>query len=204
MAVTLAGRPAPARRWPAALAWTVAGLAMLSLVPAFWLLNHNWFEDSPDAPPSPATVGPVTLAVASAAVLGALLASRRPRHPVGWLLLGVGLAVATNVLVEPYVNYGLLIRPGSLPGARHLVGVVYSTFFVGLSCAGFVLLLTPTGSLPTRRWRWWARVAAAAPALTALGFAVQPDPLAPDYFGNPWPSRRWPRRCSSSPWPGWP
>jgi hypothetical protein len=28
-------------------------------------------------------------------------------------------------------------------------------------------------------------VAAAAPVLTVLGFAVQPDPLAPDYLGNP-------------------
>jgi hypothetical protein len=96
----------------------------------------------------------VSLAVVSAAAVGALVASRRPRHPVGWLLLGVGLAVAVNVLVEPYVTYGLLVRPGSLPAARHLVGFVYSTFFVALSCAGFVLLLTPTGSLPSPRWRW--------------------------------------------------
>jgi hypothetical protein len=65
------------------------------------------------------------------------------------------------------------------------VSIVYSSFFVGLACAGFVLLLTPTGSLPSPRWRWWARAAAAAPVLTVVGFAVQPDPLAPEYLGNP-------------------
>jgi hypothetical protein len=185
MAVGPAAEPADARRWPAALAWALAGLAVLSAVPAGLLLSLVWFEGSPEAAPTIATFGPVTLAVVSAVAVGALVASRRPRHPVGWLLLGVGLAVATNVLVEPYVKYGLVVRPGSLPGARHLVGVLYSTYFVGLSCAGFALLLTPTGSLPSPRWRWWARVAAAAPVLTVLGFAVQPDPLAPEYLGNP-------------------
>jgi len=54
-----------------------------------------------------------------------------------------------------------------------------------VSCAGFALLLTPTGSLPSPRWRWWARVAAAAPLVAVLAGAVQPDPLAPEYRGNP-------------------
>ena len=176
---------------------------MLSVVPAILLLSLVWFEGSPGAALI-ATVGPVTLAVVSAAAVGALVASRRPRHPVGWLLLGVGLAVATNALVEPYVKYGLVVRPGSLPGARHLVGMLSSTYFVGLSCAGFALLLTPTGSLPSPRWRWWARVAAAAPVLTVLGFAVQPDPLAPEYLGNPLAVPALARRCWSRPWPGSP
>jgi hypothetical protein len=171
--------------WPVALAWGLAGLAVLSGVPSFWLQSRVWFEGSTEAAPTVATVGPVALAVVSAVGVGALVASRRPAHPVGWLLLGVGLAVATNVMVEPYAKYGLVTRPGSLPAARYLVPIVYSSYFVGLACAGFVLLLTPTGSLPSPRWRWWARVAAAAPVLTVVGFAVQPDPLAPDYLGNP-------------------
>jgi hypothetical protein len=59
------------------------------------------------------------------------------------------------------------------------------TTLVWLSCAGFVLLLTPTGRLPSPRWRWWARLAAAAPVVTMLASVVQPDPLAPDWYGNP-------------------
>jgi hypothetical protein len=172
-------------RWPAALAWGLAGLAVLSVVPAFWLLRRTWLADVEGARPTIATVGPVVLAVASSAAVGALVAGRRPRHPVGWLLLGVALSVSFNVLVEPYVKYGLVVRPGSLPGAFYLMPFLYSSFFVGLACAGFVLLLTPTGSLPSPRWRWWARVAALAPAVTVLGFAVQPDPLAPEFLGNP-------------------
>jgi hypothetical protein len=172
-------------RWPAALAWGLAGLAVLSGVPAFWLLRRTWLAGVEGARPTIATVGPVVLAVASAAAVGALVAGRRPRHPVGWLLLGVALSVSFNVLVEPYVKYGLVVRPGSLPGAFYLMPFVYSSFLVALACAGFVLLLTPTGSLPSPRWRWWARVAAVAPAVTVVGLAVQPDPLAPEYLGSP-------------------
>ena len=183
--MSLAAGPATGRRWPAVLAWAVACVTVASLAPAYRLLSLVGVEGSPEGAPSIAATAPVALAVVSAAAVGALVASRRPRHPVGWLLLGIGLTVAVSVLSEPYVKYGLLVRPGSVPGARSLVPLLYSTWLVGLGCAGFVLLLTPTGSLPSPRWRWWARVTAAAPVLVVLGFAVQPDPMAPEYLGNP-------------------
>jgi hypothetical protein len=153
MGTSSTARLPPARRRPAVLAWALAGLAVLTVVPTARLtaLQSSAGVD----PVSGAAVAPVVLATVSAATVGALLARRRPRHPVGWLLLGLGLALAMNGLVEPYVKYGLLVRPGSLPAARHLVGFLYVLILVALSCVGFVLLLTPTGSLPSPRWRWW-------------------------------------------------
>ena len=47
------------------------------------------------------------------------------------------------------------------------------------SCAGFVLLLTPTGGLPSRRWRWWAWVAAAGAAVFVGASAVGPGTAVP-------------------------
>jgi hypothetical protein len=115
------------------------------------------------------------LALASAATVGAVLASRRPRHPVGWLLLALALSVVAAGVSTGYAKYGLLVRPGTLPGA------VYAAAYnnVGLlpiaPCLGFILLLTPTGSLPLGGgWRPWARVAAAAPLLALVSLALLP------------------------------
>ena len=154
MAMTLDGPTRP-RRWPAWLAWALAGLTALTLVPAFWLGELVW-STGWEPRPAAATLGAVLLVTVSAATVGALVASRRPGHPVGWLLLGVGLGLVVTELIQAYVDYGLLARPGSLPGARYLAGFAYSTALLWVSCAGFVLLLTPTGSLPSPRWRWWA------------------------------------------------
>jgi hypothetical protein len=78
-------------------------------------------------------------------------------------------------------------RPGSLPAASYLAGIANGIQVLWLACVSFVLLLTPTGSLPSPRWRWWARVAAAAPVLLVLLAAVDPHPLSPEHpeVGNP-------------------
>jgi hypothetical protein len=46
----------------------------------------------------------------------------------------------------------------------------------------FVLLLTPTGRLPSRRWRWWARATAAAAAILLVALTVASGPLDPQYL----------------------
>ena len=91
------------RRWPAGLAWGLAGLAVLALAPAVrlsMLLNAAGLPEAQGGAAIVAAYGAVVLALTSSAVVGTVLASRRPGHPVGWLLLGVGLSVALSVLVE--------------------------------------------------------------------------------------------------------
>jgi hypothetical protein len=188
MAVTPVTREARPRSWPGVLAWALWALTVLGLAVAAWLAQLQRQAGSPETAwlLQPASI-PLLVAAVSAATVGALVGSRRPAHPVGWLLLGLGLLVVGNGVVSGYVNYGLLVRPGALPAAAYLAGVANSIQVLWLACVSFILLLTPTGSLPSPRWRRWARVAVAAPVLLVVLAAVDPQPLLPEHpeVGNP-------------------
>jgi len=66
-----------------------------------------------------------------------------------------------------------------------------ATTFTALTLIGFVLLLTPTGSLPSPRWRWPARVMAATPAVLVLVVTLAGGPVDPRYqaLGGPFDLR---------------
>jgi len=185
MAVSSGARPG---WWPGVLAWALWALTLLGLAVGAWLDHLVRQTGSPESAwMLQAGSVPLLVAAVSAASVGALLGSRRPAHPVGWLLLGLGLLVVVNVVVSGYVGYGVVARPGALPGASYLAGISNGIQVLWLACGGFVLLLTPTGSLPSPRWRWWARVAVAAPVLLVLLSAVDPQPMLPEHptVGNP-------------------
>jgi hypothetical protein len=162
-------------------------LTVLGLAATAWLDHLLRQAGRPELTSLPASSIPVVAAAVSAVTVGAVLAARRPVHPVGWLLVGLGLSLMVHGLTYGYTRYGLVARPGALPAASYLAGFNNGIFLSWLSCAGFVLLLTPTGKLPSPRWRWWARVAAAGPVVWLLGSVVDPAPLYPEYpdIGNP-------------------
>jgi hypothetical protein len=169
------------RRWPGWLAWGLWGLAVLGLASVPWFDRLTRQAGRPELGQLNASTIPYLLAIVVAATVGAVLAGRLPRHPVGWLLLGVGLSVAGSGVADGYARYGLVARPGALPAARWVAIYSPATTLVGLALVGYVLLLTPTGSLPSPGWRWWARLAAAGPVAFVAALTVGPGLVIPPY-----------------------
>ena len=170
------GRP---RRWPAVLAWALWALAMLGLAVVPWTDRLLIRAGRAELTESQAQFFVVVLGFLIATTVGALVASRRPGHPVGWLLLGFALSLTASGVISSYVTYGLVVRPGALPAANLSARVYGPLIYLSLAIIGFILLLTPTGSPPTRRWRWWGRVSTGALAVVLVSAMVAPGSLDP-------------------------
>jgi hypothetical protein len=103
---------------------------MLGLAVVVWLDQLLRQVGRPDLPVlTPSAISPVVGAVIVATV-GAVLASRRPAHPVGWLMLAFGLSLSAAGVALAYANYGVA-RAGTLPGA----GLIALPTTSGRACA---------------------------------------------------------------------
>jgi hypothetical protein len=117
-------------------------------------------------PGGPAASWLLTAAVmVPAAALGTLLAARRPRNPLGWLLLAVFvMAVAP---VNQYADLDYRMHHGTLP-LGWLAVTIGEMWPVFLFLIAVLLWLFPDGRLPAGRWRRTAIIALVAGALLAL------------------------------------
>jgi len=119
-------------------------------------------------------------------VIGAIIASRLPNHPIGWICCAIGLIAAVDHFGGEYSLYALLALPHPLPGGEAMLWLQgwFWMLFIGLIV--FLLLLFPTGRLPSSRWRTFAWVSGAVIAAGVIwssvispdvGFNVPPSPV---------------------------
>jgi hypothetical protein len=93
--------------------------------------------------------------------VGALVASKHPANPVGWLVFAVGLSEIVSSFAYEYAAHALVLEPGSLPLGREMAWLSAWIWAPELGLFPFLMLLFPTGRMPPRPWRWvgWIAVA---------------------------------------------
>jgi hypothetical protein len=148
-------------RSSARLAWALCAagvtLAVLGLLYAAW--NYDSLASLLHG-----TVRSAIVAI-SVAVVGALIATHRPRNPIGWIFCAVGLTQGLLAFSYEYGTYALRTAPGAVPAGRLVFWVATWMWAPGAGLLfTFVPLLFPNGRLPSRRWRpvaWLSSVAIA-------------------------------------------
>jgi hypothetical protein len=152
--------------WGLSLVLSICGLLLLAL-------THKT-----PVPPSWGFRGyPAILSIAYGTV-GAIVASHRPDNRVGWLFCAAGLLAGVQAFVTEYATLALLARPGLLP-AGLTAAWIGSWIWVPLISliTTFLLLLFPTGQLPSPRWRPVAWLSLAWIVSGFLQFALTPGPM---------------------------
>jgi hypothetical protein len=111
-------------------------------------------------------------------IVGALLASRRSRNPIGWICLISGLFWMLIIVSEGYSTYGLTV-PDSVPFPVTIYALLYAWLWVPtVGLIGiYLILLFPDGKLPSRRWRPFAWFAGVVILLESVIVFLTPGPL---------------------------
>jgi hypothetical protein len=173
-------------RAAAILAWSIAAASLVLLLTAGALSylsrsvapasvnGSNWMDFGIDFG--------IAVTGASCLTVGALVASRRPRNAVGWLLSVVGLATALGIFTDTYAHYAKAVDLAGTEAAGYLYAIN-----PGPLLAMFVPMLFPDGWLPSRRWRPVLWIASVGVLLYAFDAALEPggaDPLGVELPAN--------------------
>lgn len=165
----------PSVRFSFWLAWSLWALTVALM--AFTVMFTALYPLSRDAATNAVNFAIAILFVAAFQTVGALISSRRPENPIGWVFCGMGLAMVVAVFAGNYAQYSLVVEPGALPRAETAAWVGNWIWLAALSPLGFFLLLFPDGRPPSPRWRIVAWLQAAALAGWVASQAFVPGPL---------------------------
>jgi hypothetical protein len=163
-----------------ALSACMVSLALTAL--SFLLLTLKM--SPPDVPIYPYWAEGTLLAVGYS-TLGAVVASRRPQNPIGWILCAIGLLWGVDHFNSEYAIYKLIAARGILPGGEVAAWLTTLPWVPGLGLFVFMALLFPNGRLLSTRWRPFAWLSVLVAAVGTIMSAFSPGPILGLNVSNP-------------------
>jgi hypothetical protein len=132
------------------LAWSLCALSLVMTILSVLLLALNyshpkthvysfWLEN---------TVLPISFSI-----IGAIIASRLPANPLGWLFCAAARISAVAHLSGEYAIYVLLAQPDTLPAREALAWLTSWVWVLFIGCTVLSLLFLPDGHSPDSRWK---------------------------------------------------
>jgi hypothetical protein len=164
------------------LAWSLAALS----IGMFFVSVALYIVTLPVQPPVSWGTGGVStpfyalLPFLSFPIVGALVASRRPTNPIGWLSLAVGLIWMLNMIFGSYMLYGLrMAGPASVPYSAAVGSLAEWLGPTAVMLFGtYLILLFPDGTLPSSRWRPFAWLCGVVIVSNFVVTTLAPGPLS--------------------------
>jgi signal transduction histidine kinase len=144
--------------------WFLAVGGLLLAIPtmALGVVNGSLEEDGP-------FIILALVMMAGWTTVGALLASRNPRNPIGWLMMAFGLGFLLSGMSSELAMYAYQTEPGALALGAFWAWLGSWIFIAVLAPVVIIVLLYPTGTVPSPRWRplLWAVIVATVVSILA-------------------------------------
>src|SRR5947209_4843681 len=175
------------RSGEAGVAWAAAACSLVLCIAALVLLAQASGASAAEQVSLQRTAV-FPLSILAFAVAGAVIATRRPRNPIGWLFCGIGLTGELQAAALSYVQHAIFTAPGSAPSVAPIAWLV-NTWVVMFGLVPLLFLLFPDGLLLSPRWRpvVWLTPANMVVGFFTVGLDLGPVtsqvPLLEDLFG---------------------
>lgn len=158
------------------LAWALGGTALVfgaGVAPALDYING-------DRQVLHEVLSTGTLIAVGFGIVGAVVAARRPRNPLGWLFLTAAICEALAEATAAYAKCTMITAPDrGFPGGIVAAWASEAIWFPAFACLlTFIPLLFPTGTLPSPRWRPVAGLAGLGVALVVVATLGLPPSAA--------------------------
>lgn len=170
MTTTAVGSQIAARR----MQWWV-GAAVASITIGLIVVGLAWTPDSLGAQAG------VSVWLAVTVVIAGVLVARVPGNPVGWLLAAVAACIS---LQSAALGVAAQVEAGRLSAAAAWLS--HWVALPGFASFAFLVVVFPTGRLPSQRWRWVVWSLTLGVVLLSVAVAFAPGMVGGVGVGNPY------------------